>query len=187
MNIKLKSVLKTIGIFLIGFIIGAFAIESLEIYGRPTYRQVLLVTIETEQRFLASKANRENRVMEEAFHRWAVINAESDKGFSNLIEEGNTYSFRSYFFPFEMLVLKWITTPQSGQKGRIISESIDRGLLAATLENLGMKDEADRQWAIAVQLQPGKTKEDIMKFVKVYMNTEKTDLHKQAENSVLGN
>jgi len=98
MKEKFKSVLKDSLVLLVGVIVGAVLIESLEVYVRPTYTDILMSQLKAEQEFLASRAARENRTFEAAFHRWAAVNAESENGFRVFRPENRELDENHFFF-----------------------------------------------------------------------------------------
>lgn len=188
MTIKFKSILKGTGIFLLGLVAGAFVIESLEIYVRPTYRQLIGTDLKIEQEFLAGRAsaNRENKPLEEVFHRWAAVNAESEEGFR--VFRGKNYQIddKSYLFPFALLGFKWMSSPDNIQKGKKLVEGLDRGKLAVALEKMGQQAEAEKQWEKSQQLQQGRTQETVKRSTHSILRQEKTDMYQKAEDAVLG-
>ena len=64
-------------------------------------------------------------------------------------------------------------------------EGMDRGKLATALESLGEREEAAKQWDIARLLTRQKSIEDTRRRVLGWMESEKTDLHLQAEKAIL--
>ena len=186
MNPKVKSGMKYTAVFLVGIIVGAFLIESLEIKVRPFYKDMILTELKIEQGFRASRAARENRPFVAAFHRWAAVNAESDDGFRISRPENNELNGSSYFFPFQLHVLKMIQSPEGIQKGKKIVEGIDRGKLAVAFETLGQTEEAEKQWQLAHQLMQRPTMEATKKSIYTLLGKETEDLQKKAEDAVLG-
>lgn len=186
MNFKIKSILKNILIFLLGLAVGAFAIESLEIYTRPIYRQLVGNDLKIEQEFLAGRANRENKIFEEVFHRWVAVNAESEEGFRSFREKSEQINDNSYFLPFALLVFKSMWATEDIQKGKQKVEGLDRGKLAVALEKIGQRELADEQWSKSQNLQQGRTIKQVKKSVESILRQEKTDLHRHAEEAVLG-
>lgn len=186
MNQKISSAFKTVSIFLLGILVGAFLVESLEVYVRPTYRQLIGTDLKTEQEFLAVRAARENKPFETTLHRWATVNAESDQGFRVFRKSNDQIEDQSYLFPFQLLVLKWMYPPDKIQVGSAVIESLDRGKLAVALEALGRIEEADQQWEKARQLTPALEMEMVKKSVYAMLEAEKSEESKQAEDAVLG-
>lgn len=187
MNVRLKSFLKYSGVFLLGLFVGAFLLESLEMYLRPSYRTIIIGShFRAEQEFLASRAARENRPVEAAFHRWAVVNTESEDGFDFLRLRGDELDGKPYSYPFGLLVLKWMSSGENIKRGEKIVEGIDRGKLAAALETIGRNQEAEEQWQRAQQLMRGKTVEAAKDRVNNLLKSENEPLHKAAEDAVLG-
>jgi hypothetical protein len=187
MNIKFKSILKTVGIFFLGLAVGAFIMESLEIYVRPTYRQLIRIDFKTEQDFSAGRASRDNKVLEATLHRWAAVNAESDEGFSVFRDKrNNKLGDDSYLLPFVLLVQKRIWSSDNIQRGKKIGEGIDRGKLAVSLERIGQLPEAEIQWSKCQQLQQGHSLESLKQLTYSLLEQEKTELYQKAEDTVLG-
>jgi hypothetical protein len=186
MNAKLKSIFKNAGIFLVGVVVGAFLLESLELHVRPTYRQLIRVDFKTEQDFLAGRASRENKPIEETFHRWAVVNAESEEGFSAFREQNSQLDDKTYLHPFTLLVHRCMWSPPNIQRGKRIGEGIDRAKLAVSLEKIGEKKEAEIQWNKAYQLQQGSSLDRIKQLTYSLLEQEKSELHRKAEDAVLG-
>ncbi len=187
MNVRLKNALKYFSVFFAGLIIGAFLIETIEMHLRPSYRDLIIRThLKTEQEFLASRAARENKHLEAAFHRWAVVNAESDEGFRVFQEHGVELDDQPYTYPFDMYMLKWMSSGANIKKGRKIVEGFDRGKLAVALEALGQKKEAENQWQSAQILIHRKTIKETKEAVYVMLEQEKSDIHLKAEDKILG-
>ncbi len=185
MNRRLKSVSKYIAIFLAGMILGAFLLESLEIYVRPTYRDLVRVYFKTEQDFLAARKARNNKLLESAFHRWAVVNAESVDGFSVFQNVNRDLDEKSYLYPFQLLGLKWISS-QDLEKGKRIAEGLDRGKFAFALDALGRKKEAEDQWQQSYILSHNATMKATKDLVHSLIERENSDTHLKAEEKVLG-
>jgi len=187
MNERLKFALKYTGVFLLGLFIGAFLLETLEIYLRPSYRDLIIRThLKTEQAFLASRAARENRHLEVAFHRWAVVNAESDEGFRVFQVHETELDDQPYLYPFSMYVLKWMSSGDNIKRGGKIVEGFDRGKLAVALEALGQTKEAENQWQRAQLLIHRKTIKETKEAVYSMLEQEKSDIYLKAENKILG-
>lgn len=187
MNDRLKSSLKNAAIFFFGLIVGAFLLESLEIHLRPSYRHLIIRThLKTEQEFLAQRAARENRPLEAAFHRWVVVKAESDEGFRVFRRTNAELDTSPYLYPLSMLVLKSMASGTNIARGTEISEGIDRGKLAAALETMGRKKEAEEQWRQAQLLTRYSTMKATKDFVYKLLEQEKTDIYLKAEDKVLG-
>ena len=187
MNERVKSIFKYSGVFILGLVVGAFLLESLEIYLRPIYRDIIIRShFKTEQEFLAFRAARANRPAEVAFHRWAVVNAESDKGFGFLRLRGDDLDCKPYTYPFALPVLKWMSSDEKIKKGAKVVEGLDRGKLAVALEEIGRKEEADEQWRLAQVLLQRPTIEATKGTVQRLLKSESEPLHKQAEDAVLG-
>lgn len=187
MNERLTSSLKFAGVFFLGLIIGAFLLESLEIHLRPSYRELIIRThLKTEQEFLAQRAVRENRHLEAAFHRWVVVNSASEDGFRVFRQNNEELDANPYLYPLTMLVLKSMASGTTIEMGRKIAEGIDRGKLAAALETLGRKREAQKQWRQAQLLTHYPTIKATKDCIHKLLEQEKTDIFLKAEDKVLG-
>lgn len=187
MNERLKSTLKYAGVFILGLIVGALLLETLEMHLRPAYRDLIIRThLKIEQEFLASRAVREKRLLEVAFHRWAVVNTESDDGFRVLQVSGSGVNDQSYLYPFDMLMLKWMSSQENVKKGEKIVEGFDRGKFAVALESLGLKKDAENQWQLARPLIHRKTMKGTKEAVYSMLEQEKTDIYLKAEDKILG-
>lgn len=187
MNERLKSILKYSAVFLLGLLIGAFLLETFEMYLRPSYRDLIIRThLKTEQEFLASRAARENRHLEAAFHRWAVVNAESEEGFRVFQKHGVELDDQPYLYPFDMYILKWISSGDNIKRGGKIVEGYDRGKFAVALEGFGQKKEAEKQWQLAQELMHRKTIKETKDAVYAMLEQEQSDIHLKAENKILG-
>ncbi|HWR73124.1 MAG TPA: hypothetical protein VN604_08130 [Nitrospirota bacterium] len=187
MNARLKSTLKYTGVFFFGLLFGAFLLETLEIYLRPSYRDLIIRShLKTEQEFLASRAVRENRSLDAVYHRWAVVNAESEEGFCVFRDPNKELEDSPYLYPLNMIVLKSMASGTNIEKGKKIVEGIDRGKLAIALDALGRKKEAEEQWQLAQQLTHHATMKATRDFVYKLLEQEKTDIHLKTEDKVLG-
>ncbi len=186
MNERVRSTLKYSGVFLFGLLIGAFLLETVEIYFRPTYRDLIIRThLKVEQEFLASRARRENRLLEVAFHRWAVVNAESDEGFRVFQEPGADLN-GTYLYPFDMYILKLMSSGENIKRGGKIVEGYDRGKFAVALDALGQRNEAEKQWQRAQMLINRKTIKETKEAVYSMLKQEDSDIHLKAEDKILG-
>lgn len=187
MNERLKSTLKYTGVFLFGLLVGAFLLETVEIYLRPSYRDLILRNhLKTEQEFLASRSTRENRHLDVAFHRWAVVNAESNEGFQVFQEHSVELEDSPYSYTFVMYILKRMSSDDNIKRGEKIVEGFDRGKLAVALEALGQTKEAENQWQRAQVLIHRKTIKETREAVFSMLELEKSDIYRQAEDKILG-
>jgi len=185
MKVRLKPFLKYIVVFFLGLLMGAFLLETLEIYLRPSYRNLIIRThLKSEQEFLASRTARENRPLESAFHRWTVVNAESEDGFRVFRHNNAELDDSPYLYPFSMLVLKSMAS-EINIEGKKIAEGIDRGKLAVALETLGRQNEAEEQWRQAQLLIRHTTLKATKDLVYKLLEQEKSDIHLKAESKVL--
>jgi|GEM_PF-4289673 len=185
MNTTTKTLLKGAGIFLLGLLAGVLATESLESSLRPTYRRVIGTTLKAEEEFKAGRAARENRPVEAAFHRWVVVNIQSEEGFGVFRETAKNIDDKSLDFPLALLGFKWMRSPENVRRGEKIVQGQDRAKLALALEGIGQRDEAEKQWKEALVLQPGRTLEGVKESARKLLEMERTDLHRQAEDAVL--
>ena len=178
--------LRYTGVFLAGLIIGAFMLETLEMHVRPSYRDIIVRShLRTEQELLASQAARTKKPLDEAFHRWVVVNAQSEDGF-RVLRVNNNELGGNYLYPFEMLGLKSMASSADYEKGKKITEGIDRGKLAVSLEKLGMKKEAEDQWKKAQQLTHNMTMKATKDFMYTLLEQEKSDLNPEVDEKALG-
>lgn len=187
MNERLKSNLKYTGVFLLGLLVGAFLLETLEIYLRPAYRDLVIRSyLKTEQEFLASRAVREKRPFDAAFHRWAVVNAETDNGFRVLRAHDNDIDSQPYLYPLGILGLKWMSSGDNIRRGTKIAEGFDRGKLAAALDVLGQTREAEKQWQLAQDMIHRKTIKETKEAVYSMLEQEKSEIFLKTEDKILG-
>jgi hypothetical protein len=186
MNARFKSAFKYAGTFFLGLLAGMLLLESVEIYVRPAYRNLIRTRLKVEQEFLASRAARDNKPLESAFHRWVVVSTESEDGFHALRGHSDEINDKSYLFPLALLKFKWMSSTDSVRKGEKIVEGLDRGKLAVALEALGQAEEADKQWQQAQHLMGRPTMEATKKSVYSILAQEKSDSHLNAEDAVLG-
>ena len=169
-----------------GIITGAIIMNLLDMYLRPMYRETIRIDLKTEQEFLASRTARQGDKVRAVSHRWNVVDAEAEDGFRAFRKIENKNIDSSFLFPFQMYILKEISSDiESQQKGRRIAEGIDRGQLALALEKIGASQEANRQWEIARVMTKKNSIEDIRRFILKLQEQENTDVHLQAEKSVL--
>lgn len=186
MSVRLKSALKCSAIFLIGLVVGAVLLESLEIYLRPAYRALIIRShLMSEQEFLASRATRENRQLDAAFHRGVVVNAESETGFTVFRVPNSELDDKQYLYLPGMLALKSMWTPERVMKEKV-AEGLNRGKLAVALEALGQNKEAEYQWQLSQLLLQRKTIEETKATVYPLLELEKSDLYLGAEDKILG-
>lgn len=186
MNARLKFTLKYTGVFFLGLLVGAFLLETLEIYLRPAYRDLAIRSyLKAEQEFSASRAVREKRLLDAAFHRWTVVNAETANGFRVLRAQKNEIDSQPYFYPIAMLGLKWMSSANL-ERGAKVVEGIDRGKLAAALDALGQTKEAEKQWQLAQVLIQRKTIKETKETVYSMLEQENSAAYRKAEDKILG-
>jgi hypothetical protein len=187
MKERSKSLLKYTGVFLLGLLVGAFLLETLEIHLRPAYRDLVIRSyLKTEQEFLASRAAREKRSLDAAFHRWAVVNAETDNGFRVLRPQDNDIDSQPYLYPLGVLGLEWMSKDVNARRGAKIAEGFDRGKLAAALDVLGQTKEAEKQWQLAQNLIHRETIKETKEAVYSMLKQEKSEIYLKAEDKILG-
>ena len=187
MKQQIIRIVKMSGIFVGGIIIGAVLMNLLHMYVRSTYRETIRINLKTEQEFLSVRAARRGDNLRALSHRWNVVDAEARDGFRAFRKERNKDIDSSFLFPFHMLVLRAIQSPMKGKQEEVdkFIEGMDRGKLATALESLGERQEAAKQWDIARLLTRQKSIEDTRRRVLGWMESEKTDLHLQAEKAIL--
>lgn len=187
MRQKIIKILKISGIFIGGIIIGAVLMNLFHMYVRSTYRETIRIDLKTEQEFLASRAARQGDKVRTVSHRWNVVDAEAEDGFRAFQKIRNQDIDSSFLFPFYMCVLKWMSSGIEGQqKGRKISEGIDRGRLALALEAIGASQEAARQWKIArAMITKKRSIEDTRRLILKLREQENSDIYLQAERAIL--
>src|SRR5512145_909865 len=119
--------LRICGIFIGGIIVGAILMNLLDMYVRPTYREVIRIDLKTEQEFLANRAIRQGDKVRALAHRWNVVDAESKDGFRAFRKERNSDIDSEFLFPLSMVVLKAMMHDKDGnlKKGTQIVEGID--------------------------------------------------------------
>ena len=151
MKQRIIKALKIGGIFIGGLIVGAVLMNLLHMYVRPAYRETIRIDLKQEQEFLAGKATRQGDNLRAVTHRWNVVDTDATEGFRAFRKKRNKDIDSSFFFPFYMIVINELVHPREGmeEKGSRISEGVDRGRLALSLESVGARDEADRQWEMA--------------------------------------
>ncbi len=187
MKERSRSLLKYTGVFLLGLLVGAFLLETLEIHLRPAYRDLVIRSyLKTEQEFLASRAAREKRSLDAAFHRWAVVNTETENGFRVLRPQDNDIDSQPYLYPLGVLGLKWMSLDENARRGAKIAEGFDRGKLAASLDVLGQTKEAERQWQLAQDMIHRKTIKETKDAVYSMLEQENSALFLKAEDKILG-
>ncbi len=182
------KVFKIGGIFTGGIIVGAIIMNLIYMSVRPAYRETIRIDLKTEQEFLASRAARQGNKVRALVHRWNVVDTEANNGFCIFNKERNNEMDSSFFFPFYMLVLKTMMHSEvdKHEKGARISEGIDRGRVALSLESLGAREEADKQWEIA-RIKTGRDSiEDIRKLIIKLQGLDNSEVYRQAEKAVLG-
>lgn len=178
---------KKIGIFAIGLVVGAILMNLLNMYVRPIFRETIRIDFKIEQEFLASRAAREGNEERALVHRWNVVDAETINGFRAFNKERNKDFDTSFFFPFQMLILKAIMNPndESLVKGAAITEGLDRGNLALSLESIGAQKEADKQWEIARNLTGKASVGEVKRLILRVKELDNTEAYRQAEEKIL--
>lgn len=132
------------------------------------------------------RATRENKLLEATFHRWAVVNAESDDGFHVFQAHSLELDDAPYSYLYVMYILKWMSTGENIKRGEKIAEGFDRGKLAAALEAVGQKKEADIQWQRAQVLIHRRTLKETKEAIYSMLAAEKSDIYRKAEDKILG-
>lgn len=184
----MKKIIKIGGIFLAGIIIGATLMNLLHMFVRPVFRRTMQTELKVEQEFLASRAVRNDDNLQAVLHRWNVVDASSPEGFRVFRKDKCNHDIiSSFFFPFYLFPLNMMTASQEKkiERGGKIVEGIDRGKLAAALESIGQKKEADRQWETATSLTGRKSIEETKKLVFSLLEQENSDLYLEAEKAIL--
>jgi hypothetical protein len=189
MKQRIIKALKIGGIFICGIIVGAILLNLLDMYLRPTYREIIRIDLKVEQEFLASRAMREGDKVRALAHRWNVVDAEAKDGFRAFRKEQNKKIDSLFSYPFYMLIMNAMMHDKEGnlEKGARVGEGIDRGRLASALESIGANAEADKQWERArILICEKKSIEDTKKLIHKLQEDDNTELHLQAEKAVLG-
>jgi len=181
----MKNILKISGIFFGGVIVGAILMNLLDMYVRPTYRNMIRTEIKTDQQFLASRATREGNKLEAAMHRWFVLEMDSEK---SRHKQSDKEIDSSFLFPFYMTPLRIMENSNRNRtkNGWYIVEGMDRAYLAAALESIDENAEASNQWHKAQALLRRSSVEDTRKLILHLLEQEKTDTYIQAEKKILG-
>lgn len=185
MNIKLIKALKISSIFMMGIIVGAVLMNLLHMYIRPVFLRIIQTDYEVEQELLATRAARNNDNLRAVLHRWNLAESSSLQVFNKDKYKNDTVA--SFLFPFYLVPLNMMTKAQeiSLGNGEKIVESINRGKLAVALESIGQRSEAEKQWAAAKLLYPGKSIEAMRSQALRLMKHENSDLQIEAEKTIL--
>ena len=188
MTRKIIGTLKICTIFICGVVIGAVLMNFLHMYVRPMYRQYLGISLAMEQEFLADQAIRHDDKLREVVHRWNVVFAQSKNGFRVFRKEWNKDMDGSFFFPFYVVVAHALFHPKkdSPEGTPEITQGLARGQLALSLETIGSREEADRQWQAVRTLTKLESIEGIRKAALIWREDVNTELHLQAEKVILG-
>ncbi len=88
--------------------------------------------------------------------------------------------------PFLMLGLKWMWSDDRIKRGGKIEEGYDRGKLAAALDSVGRRKEANLQWHEAQLLTHFKTVDETKTAVYSLLKLEATSTYRKAEDIALG-
>jgi hypothetical protein len=176
--------LKISGIFLAGLIVGAILMNILHMYVRPAYRELLRINLATDEKFLASRASRQNNKLEAALHRWNVVKLDSGEGFQSLTRDRDKEQ-DVFMLPFALLGYRYIDSYYKNHPGAKWLQGVNHGLLAAALDDIGEHDEALKQWEQSSRILKKQSTEDTRKLISSLLEQEKSDLYIQAEKKVL--
>lgn len=188
MNIKIKKLLINSCLVIGGILIGAILMNILDMYVRPTYRNMIRTELMTEQEFLAARSSREHALLRNIVHRWNVIDATAQHGFRAFREETASKEDKEFFLPFALLSLKFMKDIYKNmpQKSIKLSEGLNRGKLAAALDAMGEKKEAAKQWELAKVLTGEPDINHIKRLVYDLLTQENSPAQVNAEHVILG-
>ena len=188
MNIKIKNILKNSCLVIGGILIGAILMNTLDMYVRPTYRDMIRTELMAEQEFLAARTSREHDLLRSVVHRWNVIDATAQNGFRAFREETASKKDKQFFLPFALLSLKFMKDDiykNIPHKSIKLSEGLDRGKLAVALEAMGEKKEAAKQWELAKVLTGDSDINHIKRLVYDLLAQENSPAQLNAEHVIL--
>ena len=92
---------------------------------------------------------RDNDIIDTLMHRKNVVSTYSENEFSIF---NCTFSLNDFWQPFQLLALKAMSISKKNSEGKKISEGIEMGKLAYTLDLAGMSQAADTEWTKASNL-----------------------------------
>lgn len=171
-----------LGVLGLGMVIGAVATGLLAAQSLPTHRDLLRVEFAVHHEFLAARAAREGRVMDELGHRRVVVAARRDDGWW---AAEHMPLVRRVAFPVAAPVLEGIRASEdpSGDGQRAI-EGLAWARLAESMENLGFDEEAREAWSRAAPL-VGQDEDSLRAALSTTRNFESSEIHAAAERAIL--
>lgn len=185
---KGESVKKALGlasVFASGAVVGATAMNLLDLHVRPTYREAIRADLVVEQEMSAAREARAGDRLRSAVHRWDTVDAYSPNGFRIFRREVTGEEDSDFWLPFRLLALKHIVSAADADgRGRQLIEAQYRAKLALTLEALHADRAADEQWEVASRLE-GKSRDAVRRYAETSLKSEDSDLHRQAEAAIL--
>ncbi len=172
---KYKKHLLGLLLFITGFAVGTIAMNLIEMRTRPLHRNFMRVMFKVEQEILANQSLKEGNHIQELIHRWNASNATSSKkGFAVFRYDWDGFD-NSFLLPFYIDTLVSMDDRSSvDRNGKISEEELTlRGKYAYTLEKLGYKNEAEKEYIKALEMQQKEYDLEVFKkFIRGYINME---------------
>ncbi len=178
----MKRIVSIALVFGVGVIVGAVAMEALELHVRPTYRDVMRANFVAEQEFLAARADRAGDHMRAVSHLWNVVDAGDASGFRIFRRDWGDDS--DPWLPWRLLVLARIVAGLDDGRGRQLGEALHRARLALALEAMQEHEAASEQWELAAHLS-NRSKDSMRSLAEMLAQNESSELHRQAEAAIL--
>jgi hypothetical protein len=154
--------------FVLGIVLGGAAASHVWLVASRALNEAVLAQFIVEQEYLANRAHRDGRALQEAVHRINVADGQAEIGF-RWLQRGRNATYREWFtFPWTSYWLLQRTDmhPETErfQRGRQLVEAQYRAQAAIALERLNLLDAAEAQWSTALKLQPSWSIERYRKF-----------------------
>jgi hypothetical protein len=169
-NCKLVAITFLIAGFLCGFVAYGLVVVN----SSPYYLENLRINFRANQQLLSIKSTNNDDMVSMLVHRQNVVDSYSNETIS--IFETKLSGF-DFWLPFQLLALNSVTDSMVDTKSGTISEGLERGKLAYTMDLIGLQDHAEKEWDLASKLAGYSSKpEEFKRLIKKLIETELSTL-----------
>jgi len=153
-----KQIISFILIFILGFVCSLMLLFFLSSTAYKSHLNDLQVQFRADQTIKAMKATKAGDNAKAFVYRQNVVDTYSLDGFLNV--EKTSFNLWSVI---QLYILEKIKDSTYTPQGEQLSEGLERGKLAYTLDALGMKSKAEKEWLHAAEIAGYSQKQDALK------------------------
>ncbi len=165
-----KQIASSVLIFILGFVSCLIVLSCLNAEVHDSYLNNLRMQFRADQSIQAITATKNEDSLKTLVYRQNVVNTFGEESFDFFRSESSENGFWS---SFQLFILKNVNDSTHNSKGEWISEGLERGKLAFSLDALGMKSRADEEWLLASKLAGYADKQnDFKKLISRMINSE---------------